>query len=617
MKEVSSKEVKCHILNYNDLNKLEEFFKIDFKETIEGIFNALFILSKNYDKNKKTADYLIYLIKEELDTRTTQEKKVLIGPIIDYQNKINNLKINEKIKIKNISLEIQNIFNEIQTELTQNNNEEKIKCLEFLIFHDKNISMIENFINENNNILIMKDKNGDNILSMIFKKYLSSIDKSEKDYLYYIILIFLNSKHGNTILKNKEQYLRTIKNFKEGYIENDKKISKLLQSETTITKEELEKKYSIQFTFPIAILSETELFIPKEKERIDYTNQECITIDGNLSQCLDDAIYIEENEDKTYTLYIHIIDIPTLIPYASLTREEASYRSETIYLNDNSLPIYPNHICNDICSLIPNNIKNTITYTIKLDNNYKVIPETFNISLGKIKVAHRLTYEEADIKIKKNNKQKLDEILNHLMNFAITRRKENQSKELYREYENTINLEPYHESLKINSSTSANIIHETMILANYEVAKYFKEHELPYIYRKINIPSTEFLIEQIEKLKYLGTKVENNKAFLSELKDSYIESIYTNIPTYHAGLELDCYSHSTSPGRRYIDSFGQYIIHDLIIDKNIKDNNIYAWEYRIARAIQYTNEKIKQNEMFKIEYNYLANKKLIKKKNIY
>ena len=614
MKELTSKQIKNYILDYEDLNKIEKFLEIDFKETVEGIMNALYILSKNYDKNKNIINSLINILKEELETKNTEELHLLIGPIIDYQNKISKFPIKERIKIKDITLEIQNIFNEIQIKTINEEHTEQIKILEFLILYDKNISMIERYINENKNILSIKNENGDNILSIILKKYVCSIDENEKNYLYYIILIFLNSKLEKDILKDKDQYLKTIQNCKEAYSENNKKISKILHSESNITKEELEEKYGIHFDFPNAILNEVKTFNMQEKNRTDFTTQECITIDGKTSECLDDAIYIEKNIDNTYTLYIHITDIPSFVPFSSITREEASLRSKTLYLSDTNILLYPSDISNLECSLLTNNVKNTISYIIKLDENYKTIPDTFQITLGKIKVAHRLTYEDADARICNPDESKLDNILINLANFATTRRKENRKKELYREYENIIHEESHHESLRINYSEAANIVHESMVLINHEVAKYFKKLSLPYIYRKLNIPSNDFIKEQVDKLNHLGANLEQDKAFLNSLKDSYIESIYCSNPSYHKGLELDCYSHSTSPGRRYIDSLGQYIIHDLLIDKNMNDNNLYAWEYRIDRAIQHTNERIKQNEIFEKEYNYLSHKKLIKEK---
>ena len=613
MIEITNKEIKRYILDpTNDLDELFDLIEEDSKQVIEGVFNSLFTLSKNYTQNKSRVDYLLYFLKEFIELKEIEELNLLIGPIIDFQNKISKWNIKERIKVKNISLEIQNIFNNIQVKLTNKKNNDTIKCLEFLILYNKNSQMIENFLNEHDNILT--SKNEEDIFSTIIKKYLESENVEEAEYFYHIILTFLNSKQIEKITKNKEKYLKTISNSKINNIENANNIIELLNSGLSITLSQLEERYGIQFNFPEIILDEINNFKPKQLQRKDFTNQECITIDGKNSICLDDAINIEKNNDDTYTLTIHITDIPSFIPFNTMTREEASYRNETLYLKDTNLLLYPNIICDEICSLIPPNYKKTISYIFKLDSNYNIIPNTLSITPGIIKVVHKLTYEEADERINKPQAKNLDNQLQALATFADIKRKSNNKKEIYREYENLMKLEPNHESLKINTSISANIIHESMILVNYEVAKYFKKSGLPYIYRKLNVPGKEFIEEQVKKIKSLGLNISEDKSFISQLKDSYIESTYCSEPTFHQGLKLDCYSHSTSPARRYMDSLGQYIIHDLIINNNLNEKNINIWQYRIDRAIQYANDKTKKNEMFVKEYNYLYQKKLVKRK---
>ena len=130
--KIGSKEIKKYILGYNDLEELFNFLEIEFKETIEAIFNALFILLKNYEKNKMQVEYLIYILTEQLETKSLDELKLLTGPIIDFQNKISALKVKERIKIKSPCFRIQNIFNEIQVRLANNLNSQKKECLEFI-----------------------------------------------------------------------------------------------------------------------------------------------------------------------------------------------------------------------------------------------------------------------------------------------------------------------------------------------------------------------------------------------------------------------------------------------------------------------------------------------------
>lgn len=615
MKVITSKEIKKYILDpTNNLDNLFDYINTNYKETLEGILNALFILMKHPEKNQKDIEYLIEIIKEQVKRDSIEELKKMIGPMIDLQNKTNNnLNIKERIKIKKHTSKLQNIFNEINMKIERIEDFKKIKCLEFLIFQDKNIQMISQFINENTTLLNRKT-NEESIFLKIIKQYIISENIEEQEYLYQVIVTFLKSKMGENILNNKKEYLKLWTNKNNNYPKHIIRLIKLFDPSFAINITDLEERYQIHFTFSSIILNESNSFKEKNIIRTDFTNQEVITIDGEESSCYDDGLYIEKTNNNTYKLYIHIIDIPSIIPFESLTRKEANYRAEALYIKDKKLPLYPTNISSNLCSLIPNNKRNTLTYIFTLDKDFTIQPNSLRIEPGVIQSTHRLTYEEADTKIKNPTLSSLDNILLLLSNFARTSRNSNLRKESYRNYENILFSEPHHESAKIDYSPSANIIHEAMVLANYSVAKYFKDNNLPYLYRKLDIPSTKFIEQQLNILKKLNTNMELNKEFINKLKDSYIKAIYCTEPIYHKGLNLECYSHSTSPARRYADSLGQYIFHDLIIKKNNQDKNIYKWEDCIKNTVEYINSKKKQNEIFTTEYNYLAFKKLIKEK---
>lgn len=611
---ISSKEVKKLILEYDNLGQLDDYIDVDFRNTIIGIFNALFILLKNYDKNIKLIDYLLSFLESIVSVRNVNELKLLIGPIIDLQNKVSSFKLRDRIKIKNVSYRVQNIFNNIQGKISNQGRYDQIRGLEFLIFYDKNLNMIKNFLKSHDSVLDWKNQDGEYIFELIIQKYIQCSDENNIRYLYQVILSFLHSKYGDAIIDNKEKYLGIIYSSSMYYKEHVVRLIKLFNVNFSIDRSDFERLHDIYFEFPDALLEEVNTFQEKKRNRIDFSDLECITIDGVNSLCLDDALSIRKNKDGTYRLFVHIADIASIVPYFSMVREEAFLRGETLYLRDDSVLLYPARISRQMCSLLPNNYRNTITYSFGLDTNYKIIPGSFSIDLSKIKVSHRLTYDEVDARLKRPLGEGLDDLLLILANFSLERRKDTLGKEIYREYENLYQFDDFHESIKVDSSIAANIVHESMILVNYQIAKYFKDKGYPYIYRSLYVPSDDFLNEQVKKMKQLGTNIGDNKIFYSELRDSYVESRYCSSPVYHAGLKLECYSHSSSPLRRYMDSLGQFIIHDLVIDSVIDDKNIYTWEYRIQRAIQYANEKKQRNEIFSREYNYLSYKKLIKKR---
>ena len=429
-----------------------------------------------------------------------------------------------------------------------------------------------------------------------------------------MILIFLASSYRKEIMNNRNSYLDFIKKSKLEYKEHIIRLIELFDPNYGITLDKIEERYNINFDFFKSTYDEINTFKMDNTNRINFLNQECITIDGESSTCLDDALYLEKNLDGTYTLYVHITDIPSFVPYQSIVDMEARKRAETIYLRDRKISLYPEIISDGICSLIPNNHRNVISYIFHLDSNFSLIEEDFSFVKGKIQVKHRLNYQTADQIILGEENTSLAVMLKRLTLFAEVRKKGNIVRDYYREYQNALNFDPNHESLKTNISPSANIVHETMVLTNYQIGKYFKDSSLPYLYRKIDLPSESFIQEQLLKLKNLDPIFLQSKEYYQKIKDSYTKAQYTDKPVYHKGQNLECYSHSSSPARRYADAFNQYLLYDLIFNHLNNNQNIYKWEYQLRDLAYYLNQKKKENEVFSSHYNYLSSKNLIKKK---
>lgn len=613
---INSKEVKKYILNVeNDLEGLIDDLEEDYKNTTEGIFNALFTLMRHYEQNKSRVQYLIRLIESTLSVKTSKELKALAGQIIDLDNKVNALKLKDRIAIREPLNQIHEIFLAVNRNADVVPNE-KVKYLSFQIFQEKNIPLIESFLKENQGILSSRNKEGENIFDIILKQYLYLDEKNyeEISYYYHVILTFLASSYRKEIMNNRNSYLDFIKKSKLEYKEHIIRLIELFDPNYGITLDKIEERYHINFDFIASALDEVNTFKMDNTNRINFLNQECITIDGESSTCLDDALYLEQNVDGTYNLYVHITDIPSFVPYQSIVDMEAKKRAETIYLRDRKISLYPEIISDGICSLIPNNHRNVISYIFHLDSNFSLIEEDFSFVKGKIQVKHRLNYQTADQLILGEENTSLAIMLKRLTLFAEVRKKGNIVRDYYREYQNALNFDPNHESLKTSISPSANIVHETMVLTNYQIGKYFKDSDLPYLYRKIDLPSESFIQEQLLKLKNLDPSFLQNKEYYQKIKDSYTKAKYTDKPVYHKGQNLECYSHSSSPARRYADAFNQYLLYDLIF-QNEKDNqNIYKWEYQLHDLAYYLNQKKKENEVFSSHYNYLSSKNLIKKK---
>ena len=487
--------------------------------------------------------------------------------------------------------------------------------LEYLIYHERDLIKINKYLSNHPKILENKNADGNNILMNLIKLYISLDENatSELEYLYNVI-IQINNKFSEIIKADIDTYLNIIRDSEIPLKQHITKLINLLNGSYYVTLEELEEKYNISFNFSDDVVNAIYCFYTSSLERKDFTYQNVITIDDELTECMDDAIYLEKNKNGTYTLYVHIIDISAIVPYDSKVFNTAKKREESLYLLDRNIPMYPNYIGNDLCSLNMNHKKNVITLIVPVDNDFNIIEDKFSIVKGKIKIKKRLTYKEADDIIFNNNLGAISRMLENLYKISLKRRATNKSKELYREYEKIIVNKKHHASTKTNISAAANIVQEMMVLLNYLIATYFKENFYPFIYRNVSLPNTKEQRKQIKIYKKLsGNKIAVDK-FLNRLRECYQEGQYISTPTYHNGLGFPCYSHISSPARIFADSFCEYLIHEFIFNNQIDDRNIYIWEERIKKLVPYLNERKRENELFIKEYNYLAAKKLIRKK---
>ena len=600
----------------NDLDRVLEYLECNFEETIEGICEALFELLKLYHQNQGRVDYLFQLLEQIIDMKDVASLKILNAPLVELDNRLKLLELKQQVKIYDGYRQLKELIALLEKKTLEESYDEKVKYLEYLIFQNRDREVVEKFLNSCSNILEVKNKDGDDVFTVVLKYYftLDETKEAEIEYYYHIILVFLSSKYGDVLMQDKQHYLDVIRCSKMGYKKHVINVIRLFHPDYQITDGEIEEQYGVNFLFPNVWLKEMSGLKMDNRERKNFLYQDCITIDGVDAKCLDDACYIERNVDGTYSLYIHIIDVPAFVPYSSLLNEEARKRIKTLYLKDNHISLYPEYISNQLCSILPFNHRNVISYIFKLDSHFQVLEDEFEVVLGKIQSRYRLTYEEVDQTIQGGSDSRLHQQLILLAFFAEERRKATSKKEEYRQYENFLNFESYHESLKIDNSVGANIVHESMVLVNYMIAKYFKELSLPYIYRKLVLPSNDYIELQLEKIKQLDAKFLEDKDFVNKLRDSNIEALYCASPTYHRGLKLDCYSHSSSPARRYPDAFGQYLIHDFLIYNRLENQNIDNWEYRTKELVKYLNKRERELEVFSSQYNYLAYRNLIKKK---
>jgi len=323
------------------------------------------------------------------------------------------------------------------------------------------------------------------------------------------------------------------------------------------------------------------------KNRQDLRKLFTFTIDWEDAKDLDDAISVKKQENWDYKLYVHIADVAHYIQENSELDKEAFERGTSVYLADRVIPMLPEKLSNDLCSLNPNTDKLTLTCEMLISSSWN-LKET-NIYESIINSDVRLTYKWVDEIIKWIWKydEKLIQIIKNAdsLKKIIARNKEisgvlnfdfPETKVILDEDKNVVEIKEY------PRYDSNKTIEEFMIMANYAVSKQFSSY--PFLYRIHEDPSWEGMEKLQKVLDLFGIKFKfkkfNTKEFsqLLELLDSpsplkgegargwgykpilekiilrtLSKAIYSPENLWHFWLWIDFYSHFTSPIRRYPD----------------------------------------------------------------
>ena len=328
----------------------------------------------------------------------------------------------------------------------------------------------------------------------------------------------------------------------------------------------------------------TEITKEEIANRKDFRNVCTFTIDPYDAKDFDDALSDQKLKNGNWEIGVHIADVSHYIQKDDIIDVEAQERATSVYLVDRVVPMLPEVLSNNLCSLRPNEEKLCFSAVFELNEKSEIKKEWFGRTV--ILSDYRFTYEDAQ-KVIEDEKGKLAAELVLLNSLAEQMRlKRMQAGAIsFEKLETKFRLDKRGNPLEIyfkESKAAHKLIEEFMLLANLKVAEFIGKQNLPFVFRVHDEPDPDKLQTFSEFLKKLGygLQTSNRKKIATSmnqvLADVYgkeeanmIETLairtmakasYTTENIGHYGLAFTHYSHFTSPIRRYPD----IIVHRLL-----------------------------------------------------
>ena len=378
--------------------------------------------------------------------------------------------------------------------------------------------------------------------------------------------------------------------------------------------------FNLPDKFPTKVINEVEGLSPiSEKDykgRLDLRNKKIFTIDGEDAKDFDDAVSVEKDKDGNYILGVHIADVTNYVKYGGETDKEAFYRGTSVYFPEKVIPMLPERLCNDLCSLIEGKDRLTLSCIMTINSAGDII--NYEITPSVIKSVKRATYTavekllSGDEKIKEEYADISKDIfvMEELSEILLKRSEENGAIDLdVKDSEISVDKKGRISVGTLSSEKARKIIETFMISANRCVAEYLFYAEEPCLYRVHEKPSDEKVDRFYAFIKALGITAKRNKTvypkdFADILKKAENTPAFTVInrvmlrsmqkakysPTDigHFGLSEKHYCHFTSPIRRYPDLTVHRILKDFIAGK---DNLEGKYRDFVIKAAEKSSER--------------------------
>ncbi len=322
-----------------------------------------------------------------------------------------------------------------------------------------------------------------------------------------------------------------------------------------------------------------------KRERLDLTDRPTFTIDPDDAKDYDDALSITQRRDGMFELGVHIADVTAWVEEDGIIDQEARRRATSIYFVQHVLPMLPERLSNDLCSLKPNLERLAYSCLITLDSLGRV--HNSEVRETVIRSDHRLTYTEAQSILEGRPHEIAREL--HMLQLVARTLRNGREETGSIDFDLptpviTLNREGLPSEITRSERTeSQRLVEELMLLANRQVAEmmFNSKTRKPFVYRVHERPTPEDVTTLQTVLNNLGIPMklsddvapEEFSKILDvvesmEVKDfverialrSMTKAVYSTENLGHFGLAFEAYTHFTSPIRRYAD----VVVHRLL-----------------------------------------------------
>ena len=384
-------------------------------------------------------------------------------------------------------------------------------------------------------------------------------------------------------------------------------------------------KYKINTEFPVDVKEEVKT-LPMEVRDIDMIgrrdlrNMEIFTIDGDDTKDIDDAISIERLNNGHYKLGVHIADVSYYVKEGSPLDNEAMERGTSVYLVDRVIPMLPHELSNGICSLNPNVDRLAISCVMEFDHDGKQLD--YQIFPSVIRSRIQMTYKKVNSILEDNiipeeyvpyekSLRLMAELADILRKMKIKRGyidfEVDEAKILVDK-----NCKPTEVILR-ERGTGEKLIEDFMIAANECVATHIYFMALPFIYRVHEVPKEEKLRSYLSFVGSLGYQVPGDlkdtspktvQKIIKYLEDkrefkilsrlllrSMQKAVYRPENLGHYGLASQCYTHFTSPIRRYPDTTVHRLLRTYLFNKELDMGTIRKWEQKLVYISEHSSDR--------------------------